>query len=161
MTQTNLDPSVLFETAVFESFSFLEQEYGFSKKVSRPNQYSVFARYENAVIYVNLMFGSPAYEPEMSFGRLGLDDIVGAFSFEAGDLIQLDSSQGWSKSAENADRIKGQVAWFALLLRECGHPCLDGDSATYSEMKSRRNALVSTRRSEVLDKVRVSKSNAA
>ncbi|PKP86597.1 MAG: hypothetical protein CVT78_11915 [Alphaproteobacteria bacterium HGW-Alphaproteobacteria-17] len=79
----------------------------------------------------------------MSFGRLGIDDQQGGFSFEAGDLIQLQNCKEWA--APNLGPlgvIDGQVAWFASLLNECGKPCLLGDPAIYAEMKSRREALV-------------------
>lgn len=161
MTQDRPNPSVLFEAAALENFTFLEQEFGFSKSVSRPNQQSVIVRYESAVAFVNLMFGPPAYGPEMSFGRLGIDDMPGAYSLEAGDLIQLNACRGWSNSDKHTDPITRQVAWFASLLAECGRPCLNGDSPIYSEMKARRDADVANWHREMREKARASKSNAA
>jgi hypothetical protein len=137
------DPSASFEDAVVISFAFLEQQYGFSKSIIRPTQQAVVVRYESRSLFVNLAFGPPAYEPEMSFGRLGIDDRKGGFSFEAGDLIQLESYQGWKPSFESSAAIVRQVAWFASLLNECGKSCLLGDPTVYAEMKSRREALVS------------------
>jgi hypothetical protein len=161
MTQDSPNPSVVFEAAVFENFTFLEQEFGFSKSVSRPNQQSVIVRYENRTIYVNLMFGPPAYEPEMSFGRLGIDDVPGSYSLEGGDLIQLGTCRDWSNNNKHSGSVTGRVVLFASLLNECGRPCLNGDSPVYSEMKARRDAAVSIWHREMRDKARASKSNAA
>ena len=137
------DPSTLFEDAVLNSFAFLEQRYGFSRSTLRPTQQAVVVRYESPSLFVNLTFGPPAYEPEMSFGRLGIDDQQGGFSLEAGDLIQLQNCQEWAApNLGSSGVIEGQVAWFASLLNECGEPCLLGDPAIYAEMKSRREALV-------------------
>ena len=137
------EPSASFEDAVLISFAFLEQQYGFSKSIIRPTQQAVVVRYESRSLFVNLTFGPPAYEPEMSFGRLGIDDRQGGFNFEAGDLIQLKGCQGWKLNLVSSDAIVGQVAWFASLLNGCGKPCLLGDPTIYAEMKSRREALVS------------------
>lgn len=131
-----------FKAAVLSSFAFLEQHYGFSNTVLRPSPHSVVVRYESRSLFVNLVFGPPAYEPEMSFGRLGVDDRQGGFSFEAGDLIQLASRRGWTPNLKPDDAIARQVAWFASLLQECGQPCLLGDPSVYEEMKSRREAQV-------------------
>lgn len=131
-----------FEHTVLISFAFLERRYGFSHTVLRPSPHSVLVRYESRSLFVNLVFGPPAYEPEMSFGRLGVDDRQGAFSFEAGDLIQLASCQGWNPDIKPGDAVARQVAWFASLLQKCGQPCLLGDPAVYEEMKSRREAQV-------------------
>jgi hypothetical protein len=161
MRQVTPEPSVLFETAVFKSFAYLEQDYGFSKRVSRLNQQSLIVRYENTVMFVNLMFGAPAYEPEMSFGRLGVDDAPGSYSLEAGDLIQLDACHGWSNNEKHSDPVTDQVAWFASILAECGRPCLKGNAELFLEMKSRRNAAIDVWHREKRDKARASKSNAA
>ncbi|MGD9470909.1 MAG: hypothetical protein AB7G24_02300 [Novosphingobium sp.] len=131
-----------FEISVLKEFSFLERDYGFSKSIIRPNAHSTIINYKNYDVFVNLVFGPPAYEPEMSFGRLGVDDRQGGFNFEAGDLIQLGSCRGWAKKGENLPPLEGQVAWLAALLGECGRPCLLGDSVVYAEMKSRRETLV-------------------
>ena len=126
-----------FEAAVLSSFAFLEQHHGFTHTVLRPSPHSFLVRYESRSLFVNLVFGPPAYEPEMSFGRLGIDDRQGGFSFEAGDLIQLASCQGWNPDIKPGDAVARQVAWFASLLKDCGRTCLLGDASVYEEMKSR------------------------
>jgi hypothetical protein len=137
VTVTCNEPS-LFEAYVEESFAFLEKDHGFSKKVTRPDQHTAFARYEKTSLYVNLMFGPPAYEPEMSFGRLGVDDAPDAFSFEAGDLIQLASCDHGVSNPGLPEPIANQVEFLARVLRDCGQQCLRNDSRTYEEMKRRR-----------------------
>lgn len=156
-----LEPTALFESAVSESFTFLEQEYGFSRSTLRPNEHSVLVRYENSLLYVNLMFGPPAYESEMSFGRLGLDDVPGRYSFEAGDLIQLPGCRGWKSNAVSSDKITGQVAWLASLLRECGRLGLLNDLAFFNEMRSRREAMVAEWQRDERNSARANKIAAA
>lgn len=156
------DRSALFEDAVSNSFAFLERRYGFSRSTWRPTQQAVVVRYESPSLFVNLMFGPPAYEPEMSFGRLGIDDQPDGFSFEAGDLTQLKNCKDWAVPKPGPSGvIEGQVAFFASLLDECGKLCLLGDPAIYAEMKSRREALVAEWRREERDKVRSDKIDSA
>lgn len=140
MTATQ-DLSESFEVAASDSFRFLEQRYGFSKSTLRPNTNSVILRYESASIYVNVMYGPPAYEPEMSFGRRGIDDVPGGYSFEVGDLVQLEICRDW-QSKPGSGGIDGQVAWLASMLQDCGKECLVGDQSVYSDMKTRRGLLV-------------------
>jgi hypothetical protein len=142
MTMTQ-DLSINFEAASSDSFRFLEESYGFSRSVLRPNKNSILIRYESHSIYVNVMYGPPAYEPEMSFGRRGIDDVTGGYSFEAGDLIQLWEYRNLQLKQVSPGIIEGQVAWLASLLEKYGKECLMGNSATYSEMKARRERLIS------------------
>lgn len=151
----------LFESAVAACFSFLEQDYGFTKQVTRPTHQSVFVRYENAALYVNVMFGPPAYEPEMSFGRLQVDDVPGAYSFEAGDLIQLTSCLSKISNPGLAEQIANQVAFLASCLRECGRPCLGNDSTVYIEMKARRDAAIADWHQDERNKATASQIEAA
>jgi hypothetical protein len=155
------DKPALFEAAVVDSFSFLERDYGFSKQITRPNQYSVFARYENAALYVNVMFGPPAYEPEMSFGRLEVDDVPGAYNFTVGDLSQLSACQGWTPKVDVKPALAADVAWMALFLRECGRLCLENDAGIYGEMKARRDTAIAKWHREELDKAAASQIEAA
>ena len=136
------DGAYRFEIAVRESFSFLETELGFVRHELRPSVNSVVVRYETGSLYVLLTYGSPDYEPMMSFGRKGVDDAPGAYSFEAGDLIQLDCCKDWEWQPDQPDRIVRYVGEFARLLAECGRQCLLGDEAVFEEMKARRDALI-------------------
>lgn len=140
MTATQ-DFSESFEVAASDSFRFLEQGYGLSKSTLRPNTNSVILRYESASMYVNVMYGPPAYEPEMSFGRRGIDDVPRGYSFEVGDLVQLETCRD-RQSKPGSGGIEGQVAWLASILEDCGKGCLDGDQSVYSDMKARRDRLV-------------------
>lgn len=131
-----------FEAAVRESFSFLEIEFGFSKQELHPSSNSVVVRYETASLYVVLTYGSPDFEPMMSFGRRGVDDVRGAYSFEPGDLVQLDCCKGWEWKPTQPDRIVRYVGEFARLLAQCGRQCLSGVDAVFEEMKLRRENLI-------------------
>lgn len=144
MTQ---DLSANFETAASDSFRFLEQKYGFSKSVSRPNGNSLVVRYEGPSIYVNVLHGPPAYEPEMSFGRRGIDDVIGGYSFEVGDLVQLEKCRDW-KSKQGSERVEDQVAWLASMLEDYGKECLLGDQEVYSNMMVKRDHLITKWRHE-------------
>jgi hypothetical protein len=137
---TTRDLSERFEMAASDSFRYLEQRYGFVRSTLRPSVNIIILRYENASIYVNAMYGPPAYEAEMSFGRRDIDDVPGGYSFEVGDLIQLETCRDWqSKSVSGG--IEEQVAWLASMLEGCGQKCLVGDQSVYSEMKERRDRL--------------------
>jgi len=134
--------SANFEAGASDSFSFLEHNFGFVKSIVRPNTNSVILRYESPSIYVNVMYGPPAYAPEMSFGRRGIDDVAGGYSFEAGDLIQLEKYRDWQSKQTPSGGLEGQIAWLASLLAECGKESMLGDPAVYSDMKARRDRLV-------------------
>lgn len=143
-----LDPSCLFENAVQDNFAFLEKRYGLSRSVIRSTPQAVIIRYENEFIYVNLMFGPPAYEPEMSFGRLQVDDCDNGFSFEPGDLILLESCKNWHANNISDNTILNEVSWLASLLNNCGSSCLLGDESVFERMKERRENLIETWKNE-------------
>lgn len=138
---TPQDLSERFEAAASDSFRFLEEKFGFSKSTMRPDSGSVNLTYQSQLIYVNVVFGPPAYEPEMSFGRCGIDNVVGGYCFEAGDLIQLDGCRDW-RSKPGEGTLEGQVTWLASILEDCGKECLTGDQSIYNYMKCRRDILI-------------------
>lgn len=144
------DNYAVFEDAVRDSFGFLEQQYGFQLSQNKQVGYAKVIRYESPLVYVNLVYGPPAYEPEMSFGRIGIDDVQGARSFHPGDLVLLKSSSGWKWGAINPDHsaMMEIVLGHAQLLRECGSSCLKGDQATFEEMKVRRDKAIEVWRQE-------------
>jgi hypothetical protein len=142
MNTSSSDPSDDFKLMVLDNFKFLETEYNFSYRSSKPHKYTQIIVYENLELYVVLSYGPPAYEPEMSFGRRGIDNISGGFSFHAGDLLQLDCCRDWTW-----DKLldKSTLSWIrelARLLKSCGNQCLSGNSSIYSKMKARRETLV-------------------
>ena len=161
MSGEAVDKAAQFQGAVIDAFKFLESRYGFSRLTSRPDRNTLLIRYETRTLYVILAYGPPAYEPEMSFGRHGVDDVPGAYSFEAGDLIQLDCCASWQWSKSYPNHIVGLVSEFARLLAACGSSCLSGDPITYGEMKSRRDKLISEWKRDELDKAHRSKVSAA
>lgn len=147
--------SAEFEAAVLNSFKFLEAEHGFVRRSSRPQQYTHLVIYENSDLYVVLSYGPPAYEPEMSFGRRGIDDLSGAYSFHSGDLVQLDGCRNWVWNKDQNNPLANWIAELARLLALCGAQCLTGDPAVFTQMKARRDKLISDwKRDEKLKNVR-------
>lgn len=139
-----VDSSSAFEDAVTEHFNFLEQEYGFRLSHIQQVGYTKIIKYESPLVYVNLMFGPPSYEPEMAFGRIGIDDVMGAQSFHPGDLVLLNGSANWKWGpVDPANSVLVEnVSGIAQILRECGSACLRGDQASFEEMIARRNSAV-------------------
>jgi hypothetical protein len=131
-----------FETVVRESFRFLESEYDFVRREFYPSGSSAVVRYDTSSLYVFLAFGPPDYEPTMSFGRRGIDDIPAAYNFGPGDLIQLECCKDWQWNPSHSDRMTGYVAEFARLLMHCGKQCLLGVESVFEEMRSRRDKLI-------------------
>jgi len=102
MQSSAQDKSAEFEAAVIGSFKFLESDHGFLRRLSQPQKYTRLVVYESAKLYVVLSYGPPAYEPEMSFGRRGIDDVSGAYSFHPGDLVELDCCRNWTWNKNGA-----------------------------------------------------------
>ena len=97
-TQNNY---AVFKETVKNNFSFLVQKYGFRLDQIERTGYAMVIRYESPSVYVSLIYGPPAYEPEMAFGRIGIDDVLGNQGFHPGDLVLLRSSFGWKWGAVN------------------------------------------------------------
>lgn len=161
MTTSSSEAIVVFESAVLESFAFLEGKFGFSKSCSRPNPQALIVRYENAEMFVNVMFGPPSYEPEMGFGRRGFDDLPSSFSFGAGDLIQLETDAASSTKSMQSEPIAREVAWLASLLAESGKDCLSGKVEPFHEMKLRRDSATKRLNQDNRKLERASEANAA
>ena len=136
------DYSAEFEKAVIVNFKFLEVDYDCKRRSSRPQKYTQIVKYENTKLYVILSYGPPAYEPEMSFGRKGIDDVPGAYSFHPGDLIQLDCCRKWAWNKEQGNALESWVAELARLLTVCGAQCLTDDQLVFTQMKDRRDKLI-------------------
>ena len=145
-----------FEAAVISSFEFLETDYGFARRSLQPQKCTQLVIYEGDKLYVVLSYGPPEYEPELSFGRLGVDDQEGAHSFHAGDLVKLPAFKDWAWNKETAG-VGGWVSELARLLRTCGSACLLGDAFSFAQMKKRREKLIADwKRDEVAKGVRIS-----
>jgi hypothetical protein len=108
------DKSLEFELAVVSSFQFLEVRCGFSRRSSRPQEFTQLVTYESPDLYLILSCGPTAYEPEMSFGRRGIDDRSGAYSFHPSDLVALDCCRNWTWNKEGGNALR---AWVADLAR--------------------------------------------
>jgi len=138
-----MNPAALFEDAVSRCFAFLEAQYGCTRSLFRPTGQAVVVYYESASFFLRLILGPPTFEPEMAFGRPGIDDGQDGFSFGPGDLMWLRDGQSQARPDQIATyAIEAQLAWFASLLRDRHPACLAGDLAIYAEMTSRRGTEV-------------------
>jgi hypothetical protein len=142
MNASTSDSYVVFEEEVKRSFHFLEQQYGFHLTQLKQVGFVKTISFESLIVYVSLFYGPPAYEVEMSFGRIGIDDAPEAYSFESGDLVLLSSCTNWVWNSANPNHLIGLISEFSRLLRECGVACLKGDQAVFEEMKARRDSAV-------------------
>lgn len=155
MQTSTQDQCAEFEAVVLGNFKFLETEHGFLRRSSRPQKYTQLVIYENIELYVILSYGPPAYEPEMSFGRRGIDDVPGAYSFHSGDLIQLDCCRDWTWNKDHGNALASWVAELARLIATCGVQCLCGNPVYFAQMKTRRDSLIADwQRDEKLKGVR-------
>jgi hypothetical protein len=139
--KTMINDLQIFVNAVHDSYAFLET-IGFKRSLLRPGQFGVIVRYQSPLIYVDVTYGPPQFEPQMLFGRIGVDDREDAFSFEAGDLIQVKGCV--IPALDSIDEMKTvrQVRWLAALLKSCAADCLKGEDGLFNEMKSRRDVQV-------------------
>lgn len=144
MNLSTLDNYAVFEEAVMNNFNFLVQQFGFRLDKIEQTGFVKIIRYESPLVYVNLIYGPPAYEPEMAFGRIGIDDAQGSQGFHPGDLVLLRSSFGWKWGAVNPKNsvLVEIVSGHAQVLRECGSACLLGDQASFEEIKVRRDSAI-------------------
>ena len=144
MSSLTPDNYAVFEDGVKRHFYFLEQQYGFRLSQIKQVGYAKAIRYESKSVYVTLSYGPPAYEPAISFGRMGIDDVPGAYSFDQGDLVMLNSSAGWKWDPVDPNKsvLVELISGLAQVVRECGAACLTGDQATFEEMKARRDSAV-------------------
>ena len=78
--QGSEDNYAVFEDEVKSNFYFLEQQYGFRLNQIKQVGYAKVIRFESPSIYVNLFYGPSAYEPAISFGRIGIDDAPWLFA---------------------------------------------------------------------------------
>jgi hypothetical protein len=131
-----MENKVAFEEEVKKHFLFLVTDYGFQLSPIKQVGFVNSIRFESKEVYVYLFYGPPAYEVEMSFGRIGIDDLPGAYSFAPGDLTLLGNCPTWSWNSNKSD-----VAEFARFLRECGSDCLKGDQLIFAQMKRNRDTL--------------------
>lgn len=142
MNSSTLDNYAVFEDEVKSHFNFLEQQFGFRLNQIKQVGYAKVIRFESPLIYVNLFYGPPAYEPAISFGRIGIDDAPGAYSFDQGDLVLVKNCANWKWNPAYPNHLVGLISEFARLLMECGSSCLKGDQVVFEEMKARRDSAV-------------------
>jgi hypothetical protein len=135
-----MENTLAFEEAVKKHFLYLVTDYGFQLSHIRQVDFVNSIKFESKEVYVNLFYGPPAYEVEVSFGRRGIDDLPGAHSFQPGDLTLLGRCPTWTWNSNESDKLRGSVAGYAQFLRECGSDCLRGDQLIFAEMKRNSDA---------------------
>lgn len=143
-----MEDSTNFIEQIREHFSFLQSEFGFRIDGTSEKGDVALIRYCSERVYVILFRGPPDFEPGLAFGRLGIDDTPEGYSFEQGDLIQLDSCREWKWRKSDCEPFGGLLPELARLLRDCGKRCLKGDECDFVEMKTRRDAAIKKWRSE-------------
>jgi hypothetical protein len=146
-----------FEKTVKALFEFLEKDYGFHIEEIKQSKYVRIIRYESPLVFVNLVYGPPSYEPEISFGRIGVDDMQGGRSFSVGDLLGLEyySEWNWGDVDQSNSRLLEIISGFACLFKKRGSGCLRGDGNIYEKMAvKRRVALNQWRKDETTRQAR-------
>jgi hypothetical protein len=143
-----MENNVAFEKEVKKHFLFLVTDYGFQLSSIQQVGFVKSIKFESKEVYVNLFYGPPAYEVEVSFGRKGIDDLPGAYSFQPGDLILLGRCPTWPWNSNESDKLRGSVAVYARFLRECGSDCLKGDQLIFAQMKRNSDAFAQKRAQE-------------
>lgn len=130
---------VLFEEEVKKHFHFLVEDYQFRLSKIERWGFVKSIRFESRDVYVNVHYGPPAYEVEMAFGRIGIDDVAGSHSFSPGDLVLLSNNSDWKESSQTENRISREVEFFARLLRICGEAALHGEKAMFERLAEQRS----------------------
>ena len=121
-------------------FRFLD-DYGFGIVSEDILDDACEVLWANPSVYVSVALLPPQFEARLSFGRIGIDDQPNAFSFEPGDLIQLETCRAWVWLRGSSVDI--YLSEFARLLLTCGKSCLEGDQSTFARMKASRQRLIS------------------
>ncbi len=143
-----MEASSNFIEQIREHFSFLQSDFGFRIDGTSEKGDVALVRYCSERVYVILFRGPPDFEPGLAFGRLRVDDAPGGYSFEQGDLIQLDSCRDWKWRKNDCEPFGGLLPELARLLKDCGKRCLEGDECGFVEMKTRRDAAIKKWHSE-------------
>jgi hypothetical protein len=121
-------------------FRFLD-EYGFSIVSENIFDDACEVLWASPSVYVSVALTPPQFEARLSLGRIGIDDQPNAFSFEPGDLIQLETCRDWVW--QRGSSVDTYLSEFARLLRTCGRSCLEGDQSVFIRMKAARQRLIS------------------
>ena len=138
------DRLIVYERLVRQNFRFLEDEYGFILTSKEVHNEHIVISYMSETVFVNLYYGPPGFELELSFGRRGIDDLPGSTSYGMGDLARLDEAKGrhWESrvtfQANSFHNLCRCLPKLARLLKTYGGACLKGESATYEEMSVER-----------------------
>ena len=139
--QKNVKNSALFVEHVKRDFAFLVDEFGFAIDSEFQEGDSASIVYCSERIYVKVFQGPPAFEPQIAFGRIGIDDQASGYSFEQGDLTLLGARPEWEWRKRDGEPHSGLIPELARLLKERGERCLNCDAEVFLEMATRREQL--------------------
>ena len=154
------DRFVVYEKLAKEHFGFLEREYSFTlSRIDRKERVYTCLRYRSERVYVNLYYSVPGFELDFSFGRIGIDDAKGNYSFESHHLLYVDTCPAWSSysgfSATSYTNLCKCLPKLASFLEECGAACLRGEAQAYVKMYvRRRESAARSRRGEQISQIR-------
>lgn len=132
----------VFEEMAAKQFAYLENRYGFMRlPVNRWGVRCTLVEYRSEKVYVRLYYGPPEYELEHAFGRVGIDDQEGCYSFSFAELCLLDDCEDRPDSIGSSGfsyaKLCANMSRLAASLRDYGDACLRGDDATYELMAAR------------------------
>jgi hypothetical protein len=123
-----------FSEAVFESFRFLVQKYGFS--VVKHD--ATLVRFESEVVFVNVYHGRGSYELGVEIGELRTNGNIPEFGYTLREIILLsDVAIGSNFRPYQIDKpelVKAYVAATADLVEKYAHLALIGDPDVFDKL---------------------------
>ncbi len=137
------DRFIVYEKLARENFGFLVEIFGFKlAPVEKSDDGYIALKYLSERVFINLIYGPPEFELDFYIGRRGIEDQPDKHSFTSGDLLYLEGCEKWVGysvySAHSHDNLRNCLPKLANLLKDCGKPCLRGDSSAFDKMLSER-----------------------
>lgn len=128
----------IYEMMAKESFKFLTEKYGFRlAKVEKVEGKYIVLHYLSETVFLNLFYGSPSYELDFSFGRIGKSGKPKNESFSSSDLASVcyGEDRGYRLfSANSYENLLKCVPKLADLLKGYGGGFLEGNSQSYEKI---------------------------
>jgi hypothetical protein len=123
-----------FPDAVFESFRFLVQNYGFA--IVKHD--ATFVRFESKVVFVNVYHGRGSYELGVEIGELRTNESIPEFGYTLREIILLSDVAVGSKfrpyQIDKPELVKAYVAATADLVQKYAHSALVGDGDVFDKL---------------------------
>jgi len=133
------DRFTIYENLVKNSFSFLEEDYGFKlSEIKRENKSHIVLVFLSENIFVNLYYGAPDFELDFYIGRIGIEDEKDKGEINSNDLISFsaapESLDYKLYSAHSYENLHKCLPKLAELLRAYGADFLRGKSSIYEKV---------------------------